>query len=82
MKKQNKETITKALGSSRTFPVKKAGSPLDMLSLRNVHELCQNNETWNGYAVFTFNFNGTKIKFVTLADAKHIVEKMKEDFKN
>lgn len=37
------------------------------------HELCQQNNDFFGYTVFTLDFNGQKIRFVTEVDALHIV---------
>jgi hypothetical protein len=39
------------------------------------HPLAQNDEQWEGYTVFNLKFNDVPIKFVTLVDAKHVLEK-------
>ena len=39
------------------------------------HPLCQNNKQWKGYTVFKLDFNGSPVEFVTLVDAKHILQK-------
>ncbi|KKK56392.1 hypothetical protein LCGC14_3065010 [marine sediment metagenome] len=41
--------------------------------------LCQNKKQWHGVTVFTFDFNGTKIDFVTLKDAQVIKRKCIEE---
>ena len=42
------------------------------------HPLAQNNEQYEGYTVFTLEFNGMTIKFMTLVDVKEIIEKKKK----
>ena len=42
---------------------------------KTLKNLCQNKKQWHGVTVFTFSFNGLKIDFITLKDAKHIKKK-------
>lgn len=46
----------------------------------STHPLAQNNEQFEGYTVFTLNFNGVPIKFVTFKDAQHIVKMIKKSY--
>jgi len=45
------------------------------------HPLCQNDKKWEGYTVFKLEFNDVPVEFVTLVDAKHILEKARKSQK-
>ncbi len=42
------------------------------------HSLAQQNKDFYGYTVFTLDFNGVPIRFVTEKDALNIIEKLKD----